>query len=511
MNLSELSKPKLTQLKWTTFALAFFFSLMSVVQYWFVGVQIKAMITENLQLKSQKINKQINYATAPDLAGYNKVYSGLNAFQLINLDGTVIDTEGANAAYVPDFLPVVRMPWLKNSKELPVTYVSPLGERWLLLTTPIEGGFGVLGISEFDSESDATSASALMENAKRLPGGVAALDHYDPSKLDHKIHHAVVSLDGKLLRAGGRIPFQVDPTAVGRQSTESGFKLANNGATYYVLYSPLTDTQGQPVGTMAGFQDTSQSQSAIQNMLIFSVALGILSFIGFLVVSIASLLRHESEKQKIRAAFQNYFAPKIPQTMFREQQNIEGQPQEVTIMFSDIRSFVNLRDKLPSPQLKRMLQEYFDGMTEEVVATEGIVDRYIGDAVMAFWGAPIDQADHADRAVLAAKGMIKRLERLKEKWASEGIPASEIGIVINLGVATLADVGSRHRFDYTLIGEAVNEASSLEGLNKQPNSHILISESTKNHLTLAVETRGLGEVELRDREGLIRIFEVKPD
>jgi len=246
-------------------------------------------------------------------------------------------------------------------------------------------------------------------------------------------------------------------------------------------------------------------------MKIFSLMLGIFSFSVFLGLSVTSSLRHEEEKQEIRSAFKNYFSPQILEAILLDPNRLESQRREVTIMFSDIRSFTSLSENLPPQQMTRMLHEYFDEMTEEVIATEGVVDKFIGDAIMAFWGAPIEQPDQADRAVKAAKGMVKRLEKLKSKWASEGLPTLEIGIAINLGVATVGNVGSKRRFDYTVIGDAVNVASRLEGFNKQFNSHIIISDSTRRQLTIDVETRDHGEVQVRGRDEPIRIFEVRTE
>src|SRR5712692_3188883 len=127
---------------------------------------------------------------------------------------------------------------------------------------------------------------------------------------------------------------------------------------------------------------------------------------------------------------------------------------------------------------------------------------------MAFWGAPIEQQDQADRAVRAAVDMTKRLAALQAKWAGEGLPFIDIGIGINLGIATVGNFGSAKRFDYTVIGDTVNAASRLESLNKNYKSHIIISESTKEQLTDAVKVRDLGEVQVRGKEKPIRIFEV---
>ena len=143
-----------------------------------------------------------------------------------------------------------------------------------------------------------------------------------------------------------------------------------------------------------------------------------------------------------------------------------------------------------------------------MIATDGIVDKYIGDAIMAFWGAPIAQPDQADRAVRTAINMVSRLQKLQKKWAEEGNPVFDVGIGINLGIAIVGNMGSSRRYDYTLIGDAVNAASRIESLNKEFSSHIIISQSTKSQLTIAVETRDLGDVKVSGREEAIRVFEV---
>ncbi len=147
-------------------------------------------------------------------------------------------------------------------------------------------------------------------------------------------------------------------------------------------------------------------------------------------------------------------------------------------------------------------------MTEAVFATDGIVDKYMGDAVMAFWGAPIDQPDQADRAVRTAIDMMKRLARLQNKWSKEGYAQIDIGIGINLGIAAIGNFGSTKRFDYTVIGDTVNAASRLEALNKEFHSNILISESVKAQLSMQVEMQDKGEVPIRGKEKPVRVFQV---
>ena len=220
---------------------------------------------------------------------------------------------------------------------------------------------------------------------------------------------------------------------------------------------------------------------------------------------------HEVEKRLIKKAFQSYFSPQIMEAILKEPDNLRlgGHRAEVTVLFSDIRAFTALSESLAPEQLTHLLQEYFTEMTEEIIATDGIVDKFIGDAIMAFWGAPIPQPDQADRAVRTARNMIKRLQVLKQKWASEGYPSIDIGIGINFGIATVGNMGSAKRFDYTVIGDAVNAASRLEGLNKQFSSNIIISESTRSRLSEPVGViDDLGNVEVRGKAEPMRIFRV---
>jgi adenylate cyclase len=136
------------------------------------------------------------------------------------------------------------------------------------------------------------------------------------------------------------------------------------------------------------------------------------------------------------------------------------------------------------------------------------LDKFIGDAVMAFWGAPIEQKDQADRAVKAALGMLRRLKVLQEKWKNLGWPVVDIGIGIHTGLVTVGNMGSEKRFDYTVIGDTVNVASRLEGLNKDYKTHFIISEATKQKLTIPIQSRPLGEATVKGKQQAIKIFEV---
>jgi GGDEF domain-containing protein len=162
-------------------------------------------------------------------------------------------------------------------------------------------------------------------------------------------------------------------------------------------------------------QDISDDEAMVSNMRNFNIAIAVISIVVFLLITSIYNSRNEKQKREIREAFQNYFSPQILQAILKEPSKLKvgGQRREVTVLFSDIRSFTTIAEHLPPAALSTFLQEYFNEMTEAVFATDGILDKYIGDAVMAFWGAPIEQPDQADRAVTTAIDMMNRLGRLQ--------------------------------------------------------------------------------------------------
>jgi adenylate cyclase len=156
---------------------------------------------------------------------------------------------------------------------------------------------------------------------------------------------------------------------------------------------------------------------------------------------------------------------------------VEPRKTNVTVMFSDIRGFTTISEKLDAQDLALFLNEYLSDMTRIVFQHQGTLDKYIGDAVMAFWGAPFEELNHAARACTAALEMMSHVQALQKKWESEGKPHLEIGIGLNTGVASVGNMGSSLRYGYTALGDAVNLTSRLEGMNKEYGTSILVSES----------------------------------
>jgi adenylate cyclase len=197
-----------------------------------------------------------------------------------------------------------------------------------------------------------------------------------------------------------------------------------------------------------------------------------------MLVSLYRALVEEKEKRRVRSAFGQYLSPEVIRRLLVSPQLVEPRKTEITVMFSDIRGFTTISEKLDAQELALFLNGYLSDMTRIVFDTNGTLDKYIGDAVMAFWGAPYEDVKHAVQACSAAIEMMKRVGQLQKQWAAEGKPRLDIGIGLNSGVASVGNMGSVLRYGYTALGDAVNLSSRLEGLNKDYGTHIILNEST---------------------------------
>jgi adenylate cyclase len=198
--------------------------------------------------------------------------------------------------------------------------------------------------------------------------------------------------------------------------------------------------------------------------------------VGF--VAVYRALVEEREKRKVRGAFQQYLSPEVIRRLLENPEQVKPRKTEITVMFSDVRGFTTISEKLDAQELAALLNEYLTDMTRIVFQFNGTLDKYIGDAVMAFWGAPFEDPRHAARACRAALEMIARLKEMQKKWRTEGRPVLDIGVGLNSGVASVGNMGSELRYGYTALGDTVNLSSRLEGLNKEYGTHILLSENT---------------------------------
>jgi adenylate cyclase len=197
-----------------------------------------------------------------------------------------------------------------------------------------------------------------------------------------------------------------------------------------------------------------------------------------LLVSLYRALVEEKEKRRVRTAFGQYLSPEVIRRLLLNPQLVEPRKTDITVMFSDIRGFTTISEKLDAQELALFLNQYLSDMTRLVFESQGTLDKYIGDAVMAFWGAPFEEEGHATKGCVSALEMMKHVRAMQKKWAEEGKPHLDIGIGLNTGVASVGNMGSALRYGYTALGDTVNLSSRLEGLNKDYGTHILVNETT---------------------------------
>ncbi len=197
-----------------------------------------------------------------------------------------------------------------------------------------------------------------------------------------------------------------------------------------------------------------------------------------LLVALFRALTEEKEKRRVRSAFGQYLSPEVIRRLLVNPQFVEPRKTEITVMFSDIRGFTTISEKLDAQELALFLNHYLSDMTRLVFEHSGTLDKYIGDAVMAFWGAPFEEPGHAVKACRTALAMMRRVRELQELWKKEGKPPLDIGIGLNTGLASVGNMGSALRYGYTALGDTVNLSSRIEGLNKEYGTHILVNETT---------------------------------
>ncbi|MCA9674756.1 MAG: adenylate/guanylate cyclase domain-containing protein [Kofleriaceae bacterium] len=185
-----------------------------------------------------------------------------------------------------------------------------------------------------------------------------------------------------------------------------------------------------------------------------------------------------------------------------------GESREMSVYFSDIAGFTTISEGLPPERLVALLNEYLTHMTDLVLAHGGVVDKYIGDAVMAFWGAPLPDKDHAIKAVRCALAMRKKCDELRATWQAEYGAEVRARAGVNSGKAVVGNMGSKHKYNYTVMGDMVNLASRLEGANKPYGTYLMISEFTHARVADHVDVRELDYLTVKGKEQPVRVFEV---
>lgn len=252
--------------------------------------------------------------------------------------------------------------------------------------------------------------------------------------------------------------------------------------------------------------------------LLFNYGLVLNIFFPLLTILIASVITtlfdyfYELKKEEaIKAKFASKVSKNVMEELLKDVNNdtLKVQKKEITIFFSDIREFTKISEILDNPEtLINYLNNYLTPMSELVNKYDGTIDKYIGDCIMAYWNAPFDIKDHADKAVCSALEQLEKLKEINKQLVSNNLPAVNIGIGITTGIATIGEIGSVGRSDFTIIGDNVNIASRIESLCKYYGSNLMISEDTKDKLTGEYIFRYLDNIQVKGKDKSIKIWEV---
>ena len=236
----------------------------------------------------------------------------------------------------------------------------------------------------------------------------------------------------------------------------------------------------------------------IEQLMIF------VTIIGF------KILTEEANVKYIRNTFSKFVSKDVVDELLKHPEKIAlgGAKREITIFFSDIRGFTTLSEALSPEELVKLLNEYLSTMTEIIIECKGTIDKYMGDAIMAFWGAPVDLEDHPYYACVAALVQMDKLAELQASWKERNLPSIDIGIGLNTGSAVVGNMGSSQRMDYTCMGDTINLGSRLEGSNKTYGTNIIISEYTYERVKERVYARELDLVQVKGKTHPVRIYEL---
>lgn len=234
----------------------------------------------------------------------------------------------------------------------------------------------------------------------------------------------------------------------------------------------------------------------------------LIAMVILLVNLLEQLLRENRGRKRIKKMFGEYVPAAHINAMLRDPRayNFAGDSREMTVLFSDIRSFTTISESLSAGELKTMLNRYFTPITRTIFENDGTVDKYVGDMVMAFWGAPLKDENHATHAVLAALSMLEITEKLKEDFRRDGLPEINIGIGVNTGTMSVGDMGSNYRRAYTVLGDAVNLGARLESITKFYGAKLLVGPATKEQAK-GVHFRLVDQIIVKGKSEPVRVYE----
>ena len=271
------------------------------------------------------------------------------------------------------------------------------------------------------------------------------------------------------------------------------------------ICSPLIGSEERVLGVLY-VDNVSSSHQFDDEDLDFVVAFSGIAAVAIENSQFAERIRRE---MMVRSNFERYFAPQLAQRIASsaEAMRLGGDKKTVVVLFSDIRGFTALAENMQADDMATLLTEYFTEMVECVFRHDGTLDKFVGDSVMAQWGAPIESDRDADKAIAAAIEMMKELDKLNEKWKAEGRPTLDHGIGINRGEAFAGNIGSERRLEFTVIGDTVNTASRL--CSAAGPGEILISEDMKKALSKKPKLKEIPPLELKNKNQPVKVYKVQ--
>lgn len=230
----------------------------------------------------------------------------------------------------------------------------------------------------------------------------------------------------------------------------------------------------------------------------------------FIIVTLLNYIKESQQKQYIESAFSQYLSPKVIQAIIKDpsQLNLGGTSKELSVFFSDIEGFSSISEQLSPKQIIQVLNIYLTEMCNIIIHYDGVIDKFIGDAVVAFWGAPLEQLDHAKRVCYSAIDMQKKLNEIQSEFSVFNFGKLAMRIGINSGESVVGNMGSIQRTDYTVIGDVVNTASRLEGANKFYGTYTCISSNTYSFVKDFVDVRELDTILVVGKKIPVKIYEL---
>lgn len=241
--------------------------------------------------------------------------------------------------------------------------------------------------------------------------------------------------------------------------------------------------------------------------LVFPFASLLLTYAG---IALYRVIVEQGQSRALRGVLSQYLSPSVVAEVTRDPDSLKlgGDEREMTVLFSDLRGFTSISETMDPETLVHLLTEYLTVMSDIVFKHQGTIDKYMGDAIMAFWGAPQHQPNHAELALRASLDMVHELDRLNEKWRSEGRAPLAMGVGLSTGVMKVGNMGSASRFDYTVIGDAVNLGSRLESLNKTYGTTLIVSGTTMKEAGTWFHARFLDLVAVKGKKDPVEVFEI---